>query len=291
MRYRIRHLSTYGYEDTVSVCHNEVRLVPRDSTRQRVLGATLAIDPAPDALRLELDYFGNPTNFFTLDEPHFRMSLCAESDVEVQSVAPVEPEQTPAWEALRDSVRCDLSEEGLAAHELVFESPQVALFSDLVRYAAPSFEPGRPVLEAALDLMARIHREFEYQPGATDVATALPQLLTDRRGVCQDFAHLGVGCLRAFGLPARYVSGYLRTLPPPGGVRLVGADASHAWLSVYCGDEGWVDLDPTNDQPARDGYVTLAWGRDYGDVSPVKGVILGGGAHTIEVAVDVEPLA
>jgi transglutaminase-like putative cysteine protease len=254
------------------------------------VAAALRIEPVPEAMHLEIDYFGNPTSFFTLEEPHVRMRDEAESEIEVERPPTPDPAATPEWEALRDLVHCDLSDAGLAAHGMVFESPHVILSSDLVAYAAPSFVPGRPLLEAALDLMRRIHREFEYQPGTTSVHTGLAEVMADRQGVCQDFAHLGIGCLRALGLPARYVSGYLRTRPPPGGVRLTGADASHAWLSVYCGDAGWIDLDPTNDQLVDQHYVTLAFGRDYGDVSPIKGVILGGGAHTVEVGVDVEPL-
>ena len=287
MRFHVRHVTTYVYEEPVSVCHNEVRLVPRDTETQRIDGASLRIDPAPQALRLELDYFGNPTSGFTVEEPHVRMTLEAESDVEIAPRELPDPADTAPWEGVRDAVRCDLSDSGLSAHGMVFESPHVRLFRELAQLAEPSFTRGRPILEACLDLIGRIHREFEYRPGTTTVATALPELLAAREGVCQDFAHLGIGCLRALGIPARYVSGYLHTRPPPGTPRRVGADASHAWLSVYCGDDGWIDLDPTNDQPAALGYVTLGWGRDYGDVSPIKGVILGGGAHRIEVSVDV----
>jgi len=218
------------------------------------------------------------------------MRVEAESEVVVERPPAAAASATPTWETLRDRVHGDLSDAGLAAHGMIFESPHVGLSPALAAYAAASFAPGRPFLDAALDLMARIHRDFEYRPGATCIYTELSQLLADRRGVCQDFAHLGIGCLRALGLPARYVSGYLCTQPPPGGVRLTGADASHAWLSLYCGEAGWIDLDPTNDRLVDEHYVTLAFGRDYGDVSPIKGVILGGGAHTVEVGVDVEPL-
>lgn len=290
MRIRIRHRTVYDYEDTVAVGQNEVRLVPRDTTTQRVRGASMRIDPSPESLRLELDYFGNPTSFFTLQEPHLRMSVEAESEVETEERELPEPEDTPAWEDVRDGVHCDLSDEGLEAHGMVFESPHVLLSQELAAYAAPSFTKKRPILEAALDLVSRIHREFDYRPGTTSVATSLAQVLAGRRGVCQDFAHLGIGCLRSMGLAARYVSGYLRTRPAEGAERLVGSDASHAWLALYCGAAGWIDLDPTNDRPAGADHVTLAWGRDYGDVSPLKGVVLGGGAHSVAVAVDVEPL-
>jgi transglutaminase-like putative cysteine protease len=291
VRYRVRHLTSYAYEETVSVSQNEVRLLPRELPHQRVRGAALRVDPSTGPVPVETDYFGNATCFFTLAEPHIRMQVEAASEVEVVAPGLPDPADTPAWELRRDRARCDLSEAGLAAHEMVFESPYVALVPEVAAYAAPSFPPGRPVLEAALDLMARIHRDFEYRPGATSVDTGLAQLLADRRGVCQDFAHLGIGCLRALGLPARYVSGYLRTEAAPGSARLVGADASHAWLALDCGEAGWVDLDPTNDRPAGEEHVTLAFGRDYGDVSPIKGVILGGGEHTLEVSVEVTALS
>lgn len=287
MRFGVRHVTTYSYEEAVSICHNEVRLALRDTAHQRVARTSLRIDPEPKTLFPGRDYFGNPVREFTLEEPHLRMTLEAEGEVELTPRELPDPTRTAPWEAVRDAVRRDLSEDGLLALGMLFESPHVQMFPALAALAQPSFAPGRPLLEASLDLIGRIHRGFEYRPGATSVATSLPEVLAVRQGVCQDFAHLAIGCLRALGIPARYVSGYLRTLPPPGAPRLVGADASHAWLSVHCGEAGWIDLDPTNDQAVCSGYLTLGFGRDYGDVSPIKGVILGGGDHRIEVSVDV----
>jgi transglutaminase-like putative cysteine protease len=187
-------------------------------------------------------------------------------------------------------VRGDRSRNALAAFEMTFDSPLVAAGAPFAEYAAPSFPAGRPLLEAAIDLTHRIHEEFAYRPGATSVATPIADVLAQRRGVCQDFAQVQIACLRSLGLPGRYVSGYIRTRPPEGQQSWAGGDASHAWVSIWCGDAGWIDLDPTNDLLASDEHVTLAWGRDYGDVAPIKGVLLGGGGHTIGVDVRVEPV-
>ncbi len=290
VRYRVRHTTTYAYEETVSICHNEVRLVPRATAAQECRRTTLAIDPAPAVLHPHVDYFGNPTSFFTLEEPHHRMVVTAESELALEAPAVVEPTSTPAWDGLRNRMACDLSPDGLAAFEFAFESPHAPGLPELAAWAAPSFPKGRPVLEGALDLTRRIHRGFAYRPGATSVMTPVSEVFAARAGVCQDFAHLEIACLRALGLAARYVSGYVRTRRADGREALVGADASHAWVSLHCGPAGWVDLDPTNDGVPSDEHLTLAWGRDYGDVSPIKGVILGGGEHTVDVAVDVAAL-
>jgi transglutaminase-like putative cysteine protease len=289
VRYRVSHATHYRYEELVSICHNELRLEPRETARQRRLSTALHIEPAPVLPPAELDYFGNPMRFFTVEEPHHHMRLVAESVLEIAPPAAL-PAEIPAWDDVRGALREDTSPAGLAAFEMLFASPLVPLARDFEDYARPSFARGRPVVEAVVELTHRIHGDFAYRPGATSVATPVAEVLSSRQGVCQDFAHLELACLRALGLPARYVSGYLYTQAAPDGERLVGADASHAWVSVYCGGAGWLDVDPTNDLVVRDGHVTLAWGRDYGDVSPIKGVILGGGGHSVEVAVDVERL-
>jgi transglutaminase-like putative cysteine protease len=291
VRYRVTHTTTYSYEEIVSIGHNEVRLEPRSTPRQRRPVTALLIEPTPAVISTELDYYGNPTTFFTLQEPHSRMVLTATSDLELTAPRAVEPESTAlSWEELRDGLRTELSPIGLAAFEMTFDSPLVPCAPEFARYAAESFPAGRPIVEAVLDLTHRIHQDFAYEPGATSVATPAREVLERRRGVCQDFAHVQIACLRSLGLPARYVSGYLHTRAAAGRPRLVGADASHAWISVYCGADGWLDVDPTNDLVASDQHVTLAWGRDYADVAPIKGVILGGGEHRVAVGVDVEPL-
>jgi transglutaminase-like putative cysteine protease len=285
--YRVTHATTYVYAQPVATCHNEIRLAPRTTATQTTRRTQLLVEPAPSTLVAEVDYFGNPVTFLTVQEPHQRLTITAMSDVEVGAPTPPDPAATPAWEQVRDHVRAERRPETFAAYELVFGSPHVGLDDAVAAYAAPSFQLGRPVLEAALDLARRIHADFAYEPTATTVATPVAEVLAGRRGVCQDFAHLALACLRAQGIPARYVSGYLETTPPPGQPRLVGADASHAWIGVFCGDAGWIDVDPTNDLMPSGRHVTLAWGRDYSDVAPLKGVIRGGGAHTMTVAVDV----
>jgi transglutaminase-like putative cysteine protease len=194
------------------------------------------------------------------------------------------------WEDVARSLPTDYTSAGLGAYQFTFESPRIRIRPEFAAYALESFTPKRPMLEALLDLTTRIHRDFRFDSKVTNVRTPPEDVFRKRRGVCQDFAHVQIACLRSLNLPARYVSGYLRTYPPPGRPRLVGADASHAWVSSYCPGVGWVDLDPTNNVVPSDGHVTLAWGRDYGDVSPLRGLILGGGAHTVKVSVDVEPI-
>jgi transglutaminase-like putative cysteine protease len=207
--------------------------------------------------------------------------------VETSRPAMPEPARTPAWETVAQQLAAPARPAVLDACQFLFPSPLVTVGPAAAAYARPSFAPGRPVLDCALDLIRRIHTEYSYDKSATTIDTPVEQVLADRKGVCQDFAHLAISCLRALGLAARYVSGYLETLPPPGKPKLEGADASHAWVSLFIPDSGWVDLDPTNNLIPGESHITLAWGRDYGDVTPVKGVVMGGGAHTLSVTVDV----
>ncbi len=294
MNYRVIHSTTFRHSKPVSLGHNLVHLTPRTDGRQTCLHSETVIEPAPTLIREQPDFFGNRAMYFTIEEPHDELKVKAVSRVAVAPVvawsrdhATTDPAATPSWEAALVSLEHDRSVEGLDARQFVFDSPYVRASADLAHYAAPSFAPGRPLLDAALDLMRRIHADFRYDPRATTLSTPLREVLALRRGVCQDFAHLQIGCLRSLGLAARYVSGYLRTTPPPGRPRLVGADASHAWLSVWCPGFGWTDLDPTNAQIPSEGHIVLAWGRDYDDVSPIKGVNLGGGRHSMTVEVDV----
>ena len=291
MRWRVTHRTEYAYRQPVSVCHNFLHLRPRPCPRQRCTSTSLAVEPVPAVLHDRLDPFGNPTTFAIVQQVHRALVVEAVSEVEVEPADPVDPSSGLGWEAVRDLVRAGRDPAALERSFLSFDSPLARGSDGLREYAAPSFPPGRPLLEAALDLSSRIHRELAYQPGATTVATTPEETLALGRGVCQDFAHLAIGCLRAMGLSARYVSGYLATGRFAGSEAepLVGADASHAWLGVWTPEAGWVDLDPTNDRVASDRHVTLAWGRDYGDVSPIRGVILGGGEHSSRVSVDVAP--
>jgi transglutaminase-like putative cysteine protease len=287
MRYRVAHTTTYEYSAPVSICHNEARLVPRVTSCQQPLGTRLTIEPPAAGLTEDRDYFGNVVHFFALEEAHFRFSVTAASHVDVTPYEQPVLALSPAWELVRDAARLDHSPDGLRALEYTLESPYVRFGVGLFEYAAPSFSARRPVLEAVFELTRRVFMDFKYEPGSTTIATPLGEVLETRRGVCQDFAHLQIGMLRMFGLPARYVSGYVHTAPLPGEPRLQGADATHAWLSVYCPGFGYVDFDPTNGCIPNDEHITLAWGRDFSDTSPLRGVILGGGNHRVRVGVDV----
>jgi transglutaminase-like putative cysteine protease len=288
VRYLVTHRTQYTYGQPVSVCHNLLHLRPRELPTQACLGTTLTIDPPPALLEDRLDGFGNPTTFAIVQQVHRELCVEAVSEVDVAPSAVLTPEGGQAWEVVRDGLRTQRGTDALARYALTFESPMVQASDALREYAAPSFPAERPLLEAACELSSRVYRDLEYLPGATTVGTTPEDTLSLGRGVCQDFAHLAVGCLRSLGLAARYVSGYLVNEPHGApAAALAGADASHAWLAVWTPEHGWVDLDPTNDLLPTDRHIKLAWGRDYGDVSPIKGVILGGGDHTIDVAVDV----
>lgn len=290
MKYKITHTTTYHYGEAVPVCHNEVHLTPRESNRLACRQHRLSIKPHPEAVGRRYDYFGNLLHHFSIQENHRRLCVTSISRVEVLPRSPLAFEQSPSWESVRDGLQGEMSDERLEAMQFVLESPSITLLPGLREYAEPSFPSGRPILAAVRNLTDRIHTDFKFDPRATTVNTPLEDVLELRRGVCQDFAHLQIGCLRSLGLAARYVSGYLRTIPPPGKPRLVGADASHAWLSVFCDDVGWIDVDPTNNCFPSTDHITVAWGRDYTDVCPIKGVFVGGGTHSMKVSVDVEPL-
>jgi transglutaminase-like putative cysteine protease len=289
--YRVDHETRYVYASTVSTSQHVAHLRPRALRRQQVLQAELEVEPRPVESSRRTDYFGNTVDQFTVLKPHKELAVHAHSVVQVQAAdTRLEPSSSPPWERVRNALRYARGAAADEGAQFAYESPYVVLDPALVEFSRTSFTPGRPLLAAALDLMHRIHAEFRYDPAATTITTPVSRVLTERRGVCQDFAHLQISCLRSLGLPARYVSGYLLTDPPPGRPRLVGADASHAWLSVHCPRHGWVDLDPTNDVVPEQRHVTLAWGRDYGDVSPLHGVILGGSRHTLRVGVSVRAL-
>jgi len=288
--YRVRHVTTYDYEDPVSVSHHILRLTPHNSLRQTCRKTALSAAPRPIHYNGHVDYFGNATTAFTLLEPHERLVVEATSELEVNAAAPPDFEASPPWESVRDSLPEARTDEELNACQFVFDSARVEGRPELAEYAGESFPPGRPLLDAVLDLTRRIYRDFRFDTEATEVSTPVETFFEKRRGVCQDFSHLQIACMRSLGLPARYVSGYLRTLPPPGRPRLVGADASHAWCAAWSPGAGWVDFDPTNNCVPSDGHITVAWGRDYSDVSPIHGVLLGGARHTLDTGVDVMPL-
>ena len=290
MIYDLLHRTSYRYTAPVSVAHHALHLRPRSFENQQVLSVTLHTDPAPDYFTETVDHFGNAVAHVSIDRVHERLDITVEARVDVGLPEPPPAAATPAWEAIRDGLAGDGFPVWVEQSEFVHPSRLAAPSDEVRAYARPSFPPGSPVLAAARDLTRRIFHDFTYDSTATDLSTPLGTVLKQRRGVCQDFAHVQVAAMRAMGLAARYVSGYLRTRPPPGRERLRGADASHAWVAVWCGDlAGWVHLDPTNDLVARNEHVVSAWGRDYSDVSPVRGVILGGGSHNLSVAVDLVP--
>jgi transglutaminase-like putative cysteine protease len=259
--------------------------------RHQLARSALHIQPRPSTCTERMDFFGNLLCFFTIQEPHRELVVEARSSVTIAGNSrPPRPQPQIPWEEAARLIANDYSPEGLDAYQFGFESPRIRMRAEFADYALQSFTPGRPMSEALLDLTARIHKDFRFDSKVTNVRTTTEEVFKKRRGVCQDFAHLQIACLRSLNLAARYVSGYLRTYPPPGQPRLVGADASHAWVSAYCPGIGWLDVDPTNNLVPSDGHVTLAWGRDYGDVSPLRGLILGGGAHSLKVGVDMEPI-
>jgi transglutaminase-like putative cysteine protease len=288
VNYRIVHRTDYHYAEPVDSGYNEARLLPRAVPRQLALSSSLSIDPPPSDYRERLDYFGNRVAGFSIDQPHHALSVTATSEVSIEPRSGrLDLFEGESWEASRERLMQSNDPESLLARDFALDSPLVAVQPGLASYAAGSFARGRSLLQSVHDLMERIHRDFRYDPEFTTLSTPLAQVLEHRRGVCQDFAHLAIGCIRSHGLPARYVSGYIETLPPPGKPRLVGADASHAWFSVFVPGSGWVDFDPTNNQVPETQHITVAWGRDYADVTPLKGIIFGGGMMTLKVSVDV----
>ncbi|KQY59566.1 hypothetical protein ASD11_08405 [Aeromicrobium sp. Root495] len=289
MRYVVSHRTTYSYDADVSDSLGVGYLTPRSLPWQDVASSVVTIDPEPGDLRTDLDHYGNTVTYFQVTEPHQALSVTARSEVEV-----LEPRYDDAllvqpWETCRPGTSTD--PDAWRTVDFALGSALVDHTPEAHAYAAVSLLPGRPLGEAATELMQRIHADFTYEPGATTVTSTIADVLETRAGVCQDFAHLTLACLRSHGLAVRYVSGYLATDPPPGKERIVGADASHAWAAVWLGQDTWLALDPTNDQRAGERYVTVAWGRDYGDVPPLKGVIFTDAKEsTMGVEVDVAPV-
>jgi transglutaminase-like putative cysteine protease len=290
MKYRVTHSTKYNYSENVTLCHNVAHLLPRTTPQQTCHISELKISPLPVAVNEWSDLFGNRQASFSIQLPHTELIVTAISEVEVSSSGSLLNDAFPtAWDHAIDYMQTASDPETIDARMYVLESEFIE-FSDEVRnYTDTSFTPGRPLLEAVEELMHRIYKEFDYVPGFSSIATPLGEVLKHRKGVCQDFAHLAIACLRMQGLAARYVSGYLETIPPAGKPRLVGADASHAWFSVFVPHQGWIDFDPTNAQIPAEQHITVAWGRDYADVAPLKGVIFGGGdKNKLNVSVDVE---
>ncbi|PWR20379.1 transglutaminase family protein [Zavarzinia aquatilis] len=289
IRYEARHNTVYDYGEPVTLAHHLAHLKPRDSSRQRVLRHELRVIPEPSTWNERQDAFENPIVQFAVEEPHTKLIVESLIEIEIEGEAAPDPASAPAWDALR--ARLDAAApDTLSAYAFRQDSTLIEVDREFAEFAAPDFPPGRPAIEALLAFNARIHRDFAFDPQATTVTTPPSEVLRVKRGVCQDFAHLMIACLRSIGLPARYVSGYLRTTPPPGRPRLVGSDQSHAWVAVWIGPDRWLELDPTNDCIPGLDHIILACGRDYDDVAPLRGIIIGGGPHRLQVGVDVVPL-
>ena len=291
MNYTISHRTTYTYASDVAYSRLVAHLAPRATSRQRPLAFEVNLSPVPVKSFTRSDYFGNTTSWFTVDEPHDILDIVAQSRVAVDPVREFSPDGSLHWEIVRTSFEFPGDSETLDALQYTFDTPLTAPNDDVVAYARRSFPRARPLFACVLDLNARIHSDFKFDKEATDTRTTVKRAFELRAGVCQDLAHVAVASVRTMGLAARYVSGYLLTHPPPGRERLVGADASHAWFSVWIPPYGWIDFDPTNDMLPSHEHITVAWGRDYGDVAPIHGIITGGSEHEVEVAVDVTPLS
>ena len=288
MRYRIAHKTDYRYANSVPQSNHLVHLSPRQTKGQTLESHDIVISPLPAQKREFVDYFGNPTIHLTIEEDHNILSVEAKSIVTVErDHATALKQSSTAWETVRDAM---LQSAHATEAEFSCYSGFTHPTAEIAAYGVKSFSPGRPLLQAVSELTTRIYEDFDYDGTVTDVSTPVTRVFEIKGGVCQDFAHLQLCCLRALGLPARYVSGYLRTYPPEGQPRLIGADASHAWISVWCPQAGWVDFDPTNNKMITEEHITLTVGRDFNDVSPISGIILGGGSHFVDVSVDVMPI-
>jgi transglutaminase-like putative cysteine protease len=289
MRYQLSHRTEYSYDKPVRNSLGVHHLRPRELPWQSVAAHSVTIDPLPGDHAPDVDYYGNSVTYFHVTEPHRHLVIDSSSEVTVERPRYDDAALAQPWETARPLA--GLSPHAWAATEFALESPRVAHLPEAAEYGAVSLAPGRPLGEAVTDLMQRIHRDFDYDTKATTVTSTVADAMRKRAGVCQDFAHVALACLRSHGVAARYVSGYLATQPPPGKERVVGADASHAWLAVWVPASGeWLAIDPTNDQWANERYITVAWGRDYGDVSPVRGIIWSKAkSSTLRVAVDVAP--
>lgn len=291
MIYDIRHITTYGYSRPVPFARCIMRLLPREDTGQTVMHSELTVSPRPVERIDDLCFFGNHMTTLAIAKPHRELKVEMRARVRVNRPAPPFPGLTRAWQeiAAMALASASLAPDSPAHH--LYPSRLVPPVNEVVAYARESFAPGRPVLEGATELMGRIRRDFTYDPDATEVSTPLADAFRERHGVCQDFAHIMIAGLRGLGLPAAYVSGYIRTIPPPGQKRLEGADASHAWMMLWCGPEiGWIGLDPTNDLVVANDHIVTAIGRDYADVAPLDGVLIGAGSQEIGIAVDVIPV-
>jgi transglutaminase-like putative cysteine protease len=290
MIYDVSHKTVYHYSTPVVQSQHIVHMSPRAVDRQTVKGHTLLVDPAPTIRTERYDYYGNRVVMFDIEQEHEELVVHAKSTIDVAAPGSIALEDSTPWDGLAASIADVKGGLDLDVLRYACASKHTRPTVEIAEFARGSFAPGRPVLQAAWDLIARIYEDFAFDATATDVSTPITQVLRQKKGVCQDFSHLSLACLRALHLPARYVSGYILTSPPPGTPKLAGADASHAWISVWAPEFGWVDFDPTNGLMPTDEHITIAYGRDYDDVSPISGILLGGSEHSVAVGVDVLPI-
>ncbi|MBK8506655.1 MAG: transglutaminase family protein [Saprospiraceae bacterium] len=288
MIYQIEHTTIYQYQDRATTCHNIVYQKPLSNSFQKLLSHEYRIVPQPELLEERVDFFGNSYAYFSMETPHSELKVSSLSEVEILDVPwkTIEPAMTPPWEAV---VKILQSTETLNdVRQFYLDSVLVYQIAGLKEYILKSFFPGRPIIEAMLEFNTRIYRDFEYKAGYTDISTPLESLLAEKKGVCQDFAHFTLACLRSIGLAGKYVSGYIETIPPPGKKKLKGADASHAWIAIYVPDIGWIEFDPTNNIMVNNQHIRVAFGRDFKDVVPLKGIVYSSGGHKLKVSVDVK---
>ncbi len=294
MVFKVSHTTSYKYDSGVTFCHNIATLKPKTIVGQSLLDYKLDISPTPTEISEKIDFFGNVVTRFSIQQHHKELKVTAISKVlRDYSLQPniyqsAEGQKITLEQALLEleSIEPDI----LEVRQFILESVLIAKITPEIKtYASVSFKPDRPIFEASYELMQRIYTDFEFDPEFTNVATPIHDVMKEKKGVCQDFAQIAIACLRSVGLPGRYISGYIETLPPPGKEKLVGADASHAWFSVYIPKFGWVDFDPTNNKIPKDQHITVSWGRDYYDVPPLKGVIYSAGKNKMKVSVDIRP--
>jgi transglutaminase-like putative cysteine protease len=289
LNYKIIHTTSYTYHDAVSLCHNIARLIPRSFDKQICRSASIIIDPLPEITNEYKDFFGNEVLYFAIQHEHEKLTVTATSEIEKLNVRNPEMDlyTHTSWEEIKDLFAKE-SPELFEISQYIPETTMTAATPEISAYALPSYLPGKSMYEATFHLMNRIHHDFEFKPGFTTVATPLSVVMQKRKGVCQDFAHLAIACIRSLGLPVRYISGYLETVPPEGEEKLTGVDASHAWFSVFIPGHGWLDFDPTNNVIPAAQHITACWGRDYSDIAPLKGIINNSGPHDLIVSVDVK---
>jgi len=290
MLYSVEHTTKYQYHEQVSLCHNIAALSPRNTDKQMCRAFNIIISPLPEILEEHVDFFGNKLYYFVIEQEHEELTVTVKSQVEkINSTDINVSDRGQSWEMVRDILR-NSTGEFLDEKQFTHPTEITTATEEIKNYAEFSFTPGKSFFDAVHDLTKRIYADFKFTPGFTTVSTPLSLVMKERKGVCQDFAHFAISCVHSMGLPARYVSGYLETLPPVGKEKLVGVDASHAWISVFIPGMGWVDFDPTNNQLANDQYITIGWGRDYFDIIPLKGVIMSSSSHELKVSVDVRRL-